>query len=210
MRISEDEKNLVRKIALEFTWVDDRITQGPEEHWKIHKTIPFKGDCDDFALTCLYFLQGKSKISFYHALITKKARIHHCNLNEGHMVLEYKGHYVDEANYFVTQASLIQNGYKFSKNRTYKSYQVYAMITISKLLDVLPSLMKSNKVGKLWIYTTQQSIRMLSPVGWVFETFLGIIVVFLWNLLCLIYTILVPALMFWMIYILFRFFTEIV
>ena len=62
--ISNEEKELIHEITKKFKWVSDDEKQRYLEHWKIYKELPFTGDCDDFALTCLYFLEGKSKISF--------------------------------------------------------------------------------------------------------------------------------------------------
>jgi hypothetical protein len=66
---------------------------GRADDWDIGMTV---GDCEDFALTVLWLLHGKSKTRVVKALLTGKARIIRTKTprDVGHAVLEYGGHYI--------------------------------------------------------------------------------------------------------------------
>ena len=45
------------------------------EYWQIMKEHPYVGDCEDYALTLLYLISGKSMWKFWWYLCTGKAQI---------------------------------------------------------------------------------------------------------------------------------------
>ena len=64
-----------------------------KEHWKIMKKHPYVGDCEDYALTLLYLISGKSMLKFWMYLITGKAQIRRVITKNGggHAVLRCGG-----------------------------------------------------------------------------------------------------------------------
>lgn len=55
-----------------------------------------EGDCEDYALTALYYLSDKSLLKFWWELITFQSSIHFVTLGGvGHAVLEYNGIYIE-------------------------------------------------------------------------------------------------------------------
>lgn len=73
-----------------FTYKAD----GWADKWVIGRMT---GDCEDWALTMLWLLHGKSKTRVVKALLTGKARIHRTEARKGvgHAVLEWNGYYID-------------------------------------------------------------------------------------------------------------------
>jgi predicted transglutaminase-like cysteine proteinase len=67
------------------------------EYWTIMKEHPYVGDCEDYALTLLYLISGKSMWKFWWNLITFKFQIRRVITKNGggHAVLRYKNWYAD-------------------------------------------------------------------------------------------------------------------
>jgi len=209
--VSTKERELIHEIANQFNWVSDEEKQGYYEHWKIYKELPFTGDCDDFALTCLYFLEEKSKVSFYRALFTHKAKIVLCRIdNENHVVLKYKELYIDQGNCFVSLEELLEQGYEIHEKSLFKSYQVFAMIMLSKGYTLLPKKIKSNRLLRLYQRSNIISIQGLSILGW-YQTFndfkiiwpdkriLRFAITFIIHIAAWLFTISVPIFFIWII-----------
>ena len=67
-----------------------------KEYWKIMKEAPYIGDCEDYALTLLWLISGKSMLKFWLNLITFKAQIRRVTNNGGgHAILRYGNMYAD-------------------------------------------------------------------------------------------------------------------
>ena len=61
------------------------------------KEHPYVGDCEDYALTLLYLISGKSMWKFWFYLITGKAQIRRVTTKNGggHAVLRFGKHWAD-------------------------------------------------------------------------------------------------------------------
>lgn len=88
----------VDELRTKFQYATDERTYGQSDYWVI--MVPndegyYVGDCEDFALTALYLLEG-SLFKFWEALLVKRAKIQFCYVQgKGHAILEYEGMYYD-------------------------------------------------------------------------------------------------------------------
>lgn len=93
--LSQEMLDIRNQTEKDFTYKPD----GKVDFWQVHKKDgPFVGDCEDFALTLLYRLSGKSMFKFWLNLITFRAVLWHCKTKSGsgHLILWYKGgHWAD-------------------------------------------------------------------------------------------------------------------
>lgn len=76
--------------------LNSRFSYRPDkgEYWRILKGWgPVKGDCEDYSLTLIWLLEGRSMLRFWIALITFKYLIWHCTSpgGDGHAVLWTRG-----------------------------------------------------------------------------------------------------------------------
>lgn len=97
----------------------------------------YRGDCEDYALTALFHLCGRSWFKFWFKLITFQADIPHCKSPRGggHAILRY-GHnrYID--NWYKkphTKAELKSLGYTFGPFPWRGPYVVAYKLLISKI-----------------------------------------------------------------------------
>lgn len=69
-------------------------SDGPLDDWDIGVTI---GDCEDFGLTVLYLIYGRSRKRAIAALMRGEARMIYTKTprGAGHAVLYFNGHYID-------------------------------------------------------------------------------------------------------------------
>lgn len=83
----EDAAAYMRK---QFRYESD----GPLDDWEIGLTV---GDCEDFSLTILYLIFGRSRKRAVLALLNGDARMIYTKTprGAGHAVLEYRGHFID-------------------------------------------------------------------------------------------------------------------
>ena len=70
---------------------------GTREYWTIIKEPPYEGDCEDYALTLLWLMSGKSMINFWINLITMQAQLRRVITENGggHVVLRVGNLYAD-------------------------------------------------------------------------------------------------------------------
>lgn len=73
----------------------DEDQYATKEYWTIMKEAPYIGDCEDYALTLLWLISGKSMWKFWWNLITFKAQIRRVKNSGGHAVLRYGNMYAD-------------------------------------------------------------------------------------------------------------------
>jgi predicted transglutaminase-like cysteine proteinase len=75
----------------------DEDQYASREYWKIMKQAPYIGDCEDYALTLLWLISGKSMLKFWLNLITFKAQIRRVITKNGggHAILRYGNMYAD-------------------------------------------------------------------------------------------------------------------
>lgn len=89
----------LQRLNKRFRYQYDKDQYGRREYWAImlNQSGPLVGDCEDYALTALWFLEDQSPKKFLWALLTKKAKIWFCHApnGEGHAVLEYHGMLTD-------------------------------------------------------------------------------------------------------------------
>jgi len=85
------------------------------EHWQIMKDHPYVGDCEDYALTLLYLISGKSMWKFWWYLCTGKAQIRRVITKNGggHAVLRFGKMWADNwTKKFVTWEEMEKLGHK--------------------------------------------------------------------------------------------------
>jgi len=85
------------------------------EYWQIMKDHPYVGDCEDYALTLLYLISGKSMWKFWFYLITGKAQIRRVITKNGggHAVLRFGNMWADNwTKKFVSWEEMTKLGHK--------------------------------------------------------------------------------------------------
>lgn len=65
--------------------------------WAIMKEPPYEGDCEDYALTLLWLMSGKSMVNFWINVITMQAQLRRVRMKRGgfHVVLKVGDLYAD-------------------------------------------------------------------------------------------------------------------
>ena len=65
--------------------------------WHIIKEPPYEGDCEDYALTLLWLMSGKSMVNFWINVITMQAQLRRVRMKRGgfHVVLKVGDLYAD-------------------------------------------------------------------------------------------------------------------
>ena len=108
---------MLQELNNRFEYTRDPEQFGLKDFWYIMKNEsgPLTGDCDDYALTALWYLEGQSMLRFWWALLTRKAKVWYCVYTPtggGHAVLQYKDKYVDNIQKeFVVYDTLAPLGY---------------------------------------------------------------------------------------------------
>lgn len=85
------------------------------DRWVIMKEPPYEGDCEDYALTLLWLMSGKSMINFWINVITMQAQLRRVitKKGEGHVVLRVGNLYIDNwSKRFVPWEVLERAGHK--------------------------------------------------------------------------------------------------
>ena len=86
----------VDQINANYTYRYDRDQYGKPDRWKIMEGPQYVGDCEDYSLTVLWHIAGQSWFKFWLLQVIGVASIRLCHLPGGaHIVLRYKGHYID-------------------------------------------------------------------------------------------------------------------
>jgi len=170
--ITKQEEKIAKMLVDNFTYVEDKKQFGLIEHHKIHKKLPFRGDCDDFAYTALYFLSDKSILKFYKNIILKKAGICCCNvypsndkkgIPEGHAVLFYKEKFIDNRGYvFVSKKELEENGYDFYSDYNLNIFQVFINLKAYAILSFLSKINYFKKFSHFYSILTMYFVNLMS------------------------------------------------
>ena len=114
------ERHIAEEFAKNWKYRYDREQYGLPDAWHIiHETTDGKwvGDCEDYALTMLWLLKGKSYRAFWWSLVCGEAKV--CCVGPSkwkvtHAVLRYKGHYIDNwTKEFSSKQTIIDNGFTF-------------------------------------------------------------------------------------------------
>lgn len=105
---------------------------GKRGRWKILDK-PYKGDCEDFALTALYLLSDKSMVTFWKALLKGDAAIVTCKSPKGnrHAILRYGKQYTD--NWFEWRKQPWGTEEHFTSNG-YADLKEYSAFTVARNL----------------------------------------------------------------------------
>lgn len=88
----------LQKLNQRFRYKYDKDQYGRREYWTImtNESGPLVGDCEDYSLTLLWYLEGKRLKNMFKALLTRKAEIWFCKVKgNGHAVLKYEGKWID-------------------------------------------------------------------------------------------------------------------
>lgn len=93
-----DIKACVEYVASKFEYAYDR--KGYIDQWFVMKERDgkFRGDCDDFTLTCLWYYYGQSLFAFiWNVVIARNALVQQCitNTGESHIVGSVDNLYFD-------------------------------------------------------------------------------------------------------------------
>ncbi len=105
------------QLNKKFKYRKDSDQYGKRDAWFIMKQPPYVGDCEDYSLTLLYNLKGRSLLKMFLSLLIRESKILRCTVNgNGHAVLRYRGKYIDN-NFkeWTTKKDMQERGnYKFS------------------------------------------------------------------------------------------------
>lgn len=115
-----DLKNMDKHVDhLNQTWkyLYDTDQYGSLDHWTIMKEPPYEGDCEDYALTLLWLMSGKSMVHFWFNIITMKVQLRRVITDNGkgvgHVVLKIGNLYIDNwTKRFVSWEEMDKLGHK--------------------------------------------------------------------------------------------------
>jgi len=109
------------------------------DQWRILKQDSdglFRGDCEDFALSVLYYVIAEKSLFKFWELLATRAKIHYVDNNGGHAVLQFDGKYIDNwTQEWVTKEHMESLGHKFHK-RDYMFYQVALKMLNTKIRGI--------------------------------------------------------------------------
>ena len=92
----DESKVILEHLNKNFKYVYDKNAYGKRDAWYVMKQLPFEGDCEDYSLTYLYEVSGRSYIKMFWNLIFGGYKVKFCTVRgEGHAVLRYKERYLD-------------------------------------------------------------------------------------------------------------------
>lgn len=105
----------VQELNSTWAYKYDIDQYAKREYWQIMKERPYVGDCEDYALTLLYLISGKSMWKFWWYLCTGKAQIRRVITKNGggHAVLRFGNMWADNwTKKFVTWEEMEKLGHK--------------------------------------------------------------------------------------------------
>ena len=145
MRITDKMQDELVEVVENFTYVSDSDQFGKREAWYIMKVKPYRGDCEDFALTILYNICNRKIFVMMMSILIGRSKI--CftkSPNEGgHAVLRHRGLYTDNwQKEWMTKQDYLDKGYTFHR------FLFWAYTTSVKLfLGYLATRKKEKKNG---------------------------------------------------------------
>lgn len=124
----------VTQINSSWKYIRDIKNYKKREYWQIIKKPPYVGDCEDYALSLLYLISGKSMLKFWWNLTFGPAKIRYCKVRgQGHGVLKWNKLYIDNIQKrWVTKKTLEHKGYIFSWY-SFLAYETLIKLTIGKI-----------------------------------------------------------------------------
>lgn len=104
------------------------------DKWRILSINNFSGDCEDYALSVLYYVICNQSLSkFWKLLVFGDAKICYAENGGGHAVLQLDGMYIDNwTKDWVSRERMESLGHKFHKT-DYKVYQVALKMINAKI-----------------------------------------------------------------------------
>lgn len=127
--------DFLKHLNFNFEYEYDKDMYGRRECWRIMYNLPYKGDCEDYALTYLYEVSGRSHAKMLWNLFIGKAKICFCKVKgEGHAVLRWKGQYLDNIQKkFCSKEYMEERSYEF--HGSWFWFNVVAVKLIKGYLD---------------------------------------------------------------------------
>ena len=95
--ITLEMQNALDDVVENFEYVSDETQYGSREAWYIMKEKPYKGDCEDFALTILYNICNRKVVTLLFSIFIGRGKVCYTLSPKGggHAVLRYRGLYTD-------------------------------------------------------------------------------------------------------------------
>ena len=145
MRITDKMQDELVEVVENFTYVSDSDQFGKREAWYIMKDKPYKGDCEDFALTILYNICNRKIFVMMMSILIGRSKICYTKSprDGGHAVLRHRGLYTDNwQKEWMTKQDYLDKGYTFHR------FLFWAYTTSVKLfLGYLAARKKEKKNG---------------------------------------------------------------
>jgi len=115
----------MKDLNARFQYKSDTEQHNLQEKWTIlrNPTGPLVGDCEDYALTALWMIEGKNDSAFHQSLKTGQAKIWFCYTpsSVAHAVLDYNGLMIDNIQKdWKSKEAFEHLGYKFERPFTYQ------------------------------------------------------------------------------------------
>ena len=117
LMITDEMQDQLVDVVENFIYTTDMNQYAKREAWYIMKEKPYHGDCEDFALTILYNLCGRSVVKLLFSIFIGRSKICYTKSPKGggHAVLRYKGLYTDNwQDAWLTKQDYIDKGYTFN------------------------------------------------------------------------------------------------
>lgn len=109
-----DKQRASKIVSDRFTYISDKEKYKAPEAWVV-MNASMEGDCEDYALTVLYYICDKNYSKLLWKLLTYQAVIMFCKVGEeGHAILYYKGETIDNIfRDWTTIKTMKEKGYNF-------------------------------------------------------------------------------------------------
>ena len=92
----DEQKVILEHLNKNFQYVYDKNAYGKRDAWYVMKYVAFEGDCEDYSLTYLYEVSGRSYIKMFWNLIFGGYKVCYCQVKgDGHAVLRHNKLYLD-------------------------------------------------------------------------------------------------------------------
>ena len=145
MRITDKMQDELVEVVENFTYVSDSDQFGKRGAWYIMKEKPYRGDCEDFALTILYNICNRKIFVMMMSILIGRSKICYTKSprDGGHAVLRHRGLYTDNwQKEWLTKQDYLDKGYTFHR------FLFWAYTTSVKLfLGYLAARKKEKKNG---------------------------------------------------------------
>ena len=139
----------LQDLNARFQYRSDTEQHSLQEKWTIlrNTTGPLVGDCEDYALTALWMINGRNDPAFHQSLKSGKAKIHFCYTprNIAHAVLEYNGLLLDNIQKeWLSKKAFESLGYRFEHVFSYSEVTHRLQAGMFNLLPIIQQDTKKN------------------------------------------------------------------